>query len=260
VTRFATWNVNSLKVRQERVEQWLADIEPDIVCMQETKLADSAFPQLAFESLGYSAVHHGEGRWNGVALLSREGLVDVTFGFADDAEPDHEARLMTATCDGIRIVNIYVPNGRSLDSDHYVYKLSWLERLNAHLRTVAAPGDDVIIAGDFNIAPADADVYDPAVYVGTTHTSGPERDQLDALLDFGLIDMFRQHHPDAQRVFSWWDYRAGDFHEGRGMRIDLVLASASVAARAEWMIIDRNARKGKLPSDHAPLVLDLADR
>ena len=257
MTRFATWNVNSLKVRQERVEQWLADIAPDVVCLQETKLADSAFPELAFASMGYSAVHHGEGRWNGVAMLSRDGLDDVSFGFADGAEPDPEARLMTAVCRGIKIVNVYVPNGRALDADHYQYKLAWLDRLAAHVASVATPGDDVIVAGDFNIAPADADVYDPARFVGTTHTSPPERDRLGALIDWGLTDVFRQQHPSASKVFSWWDYRAGDFHQGRGMRVDLVLASASVAARTEWMIVDRNARKGQLPSDHAPVVVDI---
>jgi len=259
VTRFATWNVNSLKVRQERVDQWLADIAPDIVCMQETKIADSAFPQLTFEAMGYESAHHGEGRWNGVAILSRKGLTDVSFGFADGGPPDAEARLMTATCDGIRIVSAYVPNGRSLDADHYQYKLQWLDRLGAHLDEVASPGTDVIVAGDLNIAPADADVYDPAKYIGTTHTSEPERARFTSLLDWGLTDVFRQEHPDAPKVFSWWDYRAGDFHEGRGMRIDHVLASASVAARTEWIIIDRNARKGKSPSDHAPIVVDLAD-
>jgi exodeoxyribonuclease-3 len=258
--RFATWNVNSLKIRQERVEQWLTDIGPDVVCMQETKITDSAFPQLAFEAMGYAAAHHGEGRWNGVAVLSRQGLDDVTFGFTDDDEPDGEARLMTATCGGIKVINVYVPNGRALDADHYQYKLGWLDRLARHVANVAQPGDDVIIAGDFNIAPGDPDVYDPEKYIGTTHTSPPERDRLGTLLDWGLTDVFRQQHPDAMKVFSWWDYRAGDFHEGRGMRIDLVLASRSVADRAEWMVIDRNARKGKSPSDHAPLVLDLADR
>ena len=259
VTRFATWNINSLKVRQERLEQWLADVQPDVVCLQETKLADSAFPQLAFESLGYSAAHHGEGRWNGVAVLSRKGLDDVSFGFVDDDPPDAEARLMTATCDGIRIVNVYVPNGRALDADHYQYKLAWLDRLTTHLDRVAEPGVDVILAGDFNIAPADADVYDPAKFVGTTHTSEPERERLSRLLDWGLEDVFRQRYPEAVKTYSWWDYRAGDFHQGRGMRIDLVLASRSVRRRVEWIVIDRNARKGQLPSDHAPIVVDLAE-
>ena len=257
--RFASWNVNSLKVRQERVEQWLADIAPDVLCMQETKIADSAFPQLTLEAMGYQAAHHGEGRWNGVAILSRRGLDDVSFGFADGAEPDSEARIMTARCDGITVVTVYVPNGRALDADHYVYKLAWLDRLVAHVRAVAAPGDPVIVAGDFNIAPTDADVYDPAVFVGATHVSEPERSRLQALVDGGLVDVFRHHHPDAAGVYSWWDYRRGDFHEGRGMRIDLVLASPSVVARTRWCVIDRNARKGQLPSDHAPVIVDLDD-
>jgi len=254
--RFATWNVNSLNARQERVEQWLADIAPDVVCLQETKLADAAFPQLTFEAAGYAAAHHGEGRWNGVAILSRAGLDDVSFGFADDDEPDTEARLMTATCGDIVVVNVYVPNGRALDADHYQYKLRWLDRLATHVSTVA---DDrpVIVAGDFNIAPADVDVYDPDAFVGETHVSPPERAKLAALVDGGLIDVFRQIHPDATRVFSWWDYRRGDFHQGRGMRIDLVLASPTVAARATWCVIDRNARKGQSPSDHAPVIVEL---
>jgi exodeoxyribonuclease-3 len=259
VTRFSTWNVNSLNVRQQRVEQWLDDIAPDIVCMQETKLADDAFPQLSFEALGYSAVHHGEGRWNGVAILSRKGLDEVSFGFADGGDHDAEARLMTARCDGITVINVYVPNGREVGADHYQYKLAWLERLGAHVDAVVTPGDAVIIAGDFNIAPTDADVYDPAAFEGATHVSEPERARLQALEQRGFVDVFRHHHPDATRVFSWWDYRRGDFHEGRGMRIDLVLASEPVVKRSEWCIIDRNARKGQQPSDHAPVIVDLAD-
>lgn len=256
--RFATWNVNSLNARQERVEQWLADVAPDVLCLQETKLADSAFPQLSFEAAGYAAAHHGEGRWNGVAILSRAGLDDVSCGFADDDEPDNEARLMTAMCDGIVVVNVYVPNGRALDADHYQYKLRWLDRLAAHVDAVA--GDrPVIVAGDFNIAPADVDVYDPQAFVGETHVSEPERAKLAALMDRGLIDVFRHVHPDAARVYSWWDYRRGDFHQGRGMRIDLVLASAAVAERTAWCVIDRNARKGQSPSDHAPVIIDLTD-
>ena len=207
MTRLATWNINSVKVRQERLEQWLTDVAPDVVCLQETKVADSAFPQLAFEALGYAAAHHGEGRWNGVAILSRKGLEDVSFGFADGAPPDAEARLMTATCDGIKIINVYVPNGRALDADHYQYKLGWLDRLAAHLDAVAQPDEPVILTGDFNIAPADADVYDPAKYIGTTHTSEPERSRLSTLLEWGLTDVFRAQHADAQQVFSWWDYR-----------------------------------------------------
>ena len=258
--RFATWNINSLNVRQERVEQWLADVQPDVVCLQETKLADDAFPQLAFEAMGYSAAHHGEGRWNGVAILSRVGLDDVSFGFADGAEPDAEARLMTARCDGITVVTVYVPNGRALDADHYQYKLAWLDRLHAHLDAVAAPGDPLIVAGDFNIAPTDDDVYDPAAFVGQTHVSQPERARAAVARSTAASPTCSATStPMPPSVFSWWDYRRGDFHEGRGMRIDLVLASAPVVERTEWCIIDRNARKGKQPSDHAPVIVDLAD-
>ena len=244
--RFVTWNVNSLRARQERVEEWLREVEPDVVCLQETKLADDAFPALAFHALGYESAHHGQGQWNGVALLSRVGIADVVANFAAGIEPDPDARIITATCGGVRVSSCYVPNGRSLDDDHYQYKLSWLDRLRAHLAADSSPGGDVIVAGDFNIAPTDVDVYDPKKFDGATHVSEPERERLRALIDWGLVDLFREQHPDAASVYSWWDYRAGDFHQGRGMRIDLVLGSASVAQRCSWAAIDRNARKGTL--------------
>ena len=256
--RFATWNVNSLNVRQQRVEQWLSDVAPDVVCMQETKLADEGFPHLAFEALGYESAHHGEGRWNGVGILSRAGLTDVVNGFADGGDPDDEARIITARCGDLVVVNVYVPNGRALDADHYQYKLRWLGRLAAHVEHVAGPDDNVVIAGDFNIAPADIDVYDPSAFVGQTHVSPPEREALTALMGDRFVDVFRQRHGDVSSVFSWWDYRRGDFHEGRGMRIDLVLATQALAARVGWVVIDRNARKGTQPSDHAPVVVDFA--
>jgi exodeoxyribonuclease-3 len=254
--RFATWNINSLRVRQPRVEAWLAEVQPDIVCMQETKLPDDGFPALAFEALGYTTAHHGQGQWNGVAVLSRIGITDVVAGFADGDPPDPEARLVSATCGGIRVSSIYVPNGRGLDQDHYQYKLQWLARLRRHVQETTTPSQPVVVAGDFNIAPTDIDVYDPSKFLDTTHTSPPEREALAALEGWGLEDVFRRYY-DAGSCFSWWDYRAGDFHEGRGMRIDLVLATAPVAAASRWCVIDRNARKGKLPSDHAPVVVDL---
>jgi exodeoxyribonuclease-3 len=256
--RFATWNVNSLKARLERVEQWLGDVAPDVVCMQETKLADDAFPALTFESLGYSCAHFGQGQWNGVAILSKVGLRDVVANFAPGIAPDDDARVLSATCGDIRVTSVYVPNGRGLEHDHYQYKLGWLERLRTHLEVDSRDGDEVVVAGDFNIAPDDRDVYDPAAFVGGTHVSPPERERLAAIEAWGLVDVFREQH-DAAGVYSWWDYRAGDFHQGRGLRIDLVLASPAVARRAEWCVIDRNARKGKLPSDHAPVVVDLRD-
>jgi exodeoxyribonuclease III len=256
--RLVTWNINSLRARVERVEEWVAEVRPDVLCLQETKLADDAFPALTFEAMGYECAHFGQGQWNGVAILSRVGLDDVVANFAGDIEPDPDARLLTATCGGMRVSCCYVPNGRSLDDDHYAYKLSWLDRLLDHVGRGSAPTDDVVVTGDFNIAPTDVDVYDPRKFVGATHVSQPERDRLAALCDWGMTDLFRRQHPDADRVYSWWDYRAGDFHQGRGLRIDLVLATPSVADRLEWAVIDRNARKGKQPSDHAPVIVDLA--
>lgn len=254
--RIVTWNVNSLKARLPRVEEWLADVQPDVVCMQETKLADDAFPALTFASLGYETAHHGQGQWNGVAILSRVGLTDVVANFADGEPADAEARLITATCGGVRITSVYVPNGRSLDHDHYQYKLRWLARLRAHVASQGSPGDPMVVTGDFNIAPTDLDVYDPRKFVDATHVSPAERAELAALCDWGFTDLFRQHHSDG-KLYSWWDYRAGDFHMGRGLRIDLVLGTRPVAERCRFSIIDRNARKGQSPSDHAPVIVDL---
>lgn len=256
--RVVTWNVNSLKARLPRVEAWLADVRPDVVCLQETKMADDAFPSLFFSSLGYDSAHVGEGRWNGVALLSRVGISDVIAGFADGEPPDPEARLITATCGGVRVSSVYVPNGRAIDHDHYRYKLAWLGRLRAHLEAICTPADAVIVAGDYNIAPTDDDVWDIAKLAGSTHVTPAERARLSELEAWGLTDLFRRVRPEPH-LFSWWDYRAGDFHQGRGMRIDLLLGSASVAERVRFAVVDRNARKGDQPSDHAPVVVDLAD-
>jgi len=256
--RFATWNVNSLKVRLPRVEEWLGEVQPDVLAMQETKMSDDAFPALTFQALGYDTVHFGQGQWNGVALLSRVGLERPVYNFAPGVEPDTEARIVTATCGGVRVSSVYVPNGRALDNDHYRYKLSWMSRLVEHLSVDTRPEDDVIVMGDFNIAPDDRDVWDPSKYVGATHVSEPERSALAAVEQWGMSDLFRQHH-DAGSLFSWWDYRGGDFHQGRGMRIDLVMGTQSVSKRCGFAIIDRNARKGQQPSDHAPVVVDLDD-
>lgn len=256
--RIATWNVNSLRARLPRVEEWIADVRPDVLCLQETKMAEDAFPHLAFEQIGYECVHHGQGQWNGVAIVSRVGLDDPVRGFADGAEADPEARLVTATCGGIRVSSVYVPNGRSLDDPHYAYKLAWMKRLLAHLDVNESSGADVIVTGDFNIAPDDRDVYDPAKFVGATHVSDAERASLRALETWGLVDLFRRLH-DQGGLYSWWDYRSGDFHQGRGLRIDLVLGTDSVARRTRWSIVDRNARKGQQPSDHAPVLVDLDD-
>lgn len=255
--RLATWNVNSLKVRLPRVEEWLADVQPDVVCMQETKLADEAFPALTFGALGYECAHFGQGQWNGVAILSKVGLDDVATNFVT-GPADADARIISARCAGIDVTSVYVPNGRSLDNPHYQYKLAWLAQLKQHVAARATPDQPVVVTGDFNIAPTDADVYDPSKFVDATHTSPAERQLLADLCDWGLVDLFRTQRSE-DKIYSWWDYRAGDFHQGRGLRIDLVLGSAPVAERLEWTVIDRNARKGQSPSDHAPVIVDLAD-
>jgi exodeoxyribonuclease-3 len=259
--RLVTWNVNSLKARQERVEEWLVQCQPDVVCMQETKLADAAFPYLTFQSLGYEIAHNGTGRWNGVAIASRVGLDDVTLGFGavecptfegDELEP----RLVTATCGGVRVSSVYVPNGRGLADPHYEYKLAWLAALRDDIAATNKPDAPVAVCGDFNIAPEDKDCYDPKKFLTDTHTSPRERAALAAICEWGFVDAFRLKH-DAERLYSWWDYRAGDFHQGRGLRIDLVLVSNVLADKVSFALIDRNARKGKQPSDHAPVIVDI---
>jgi exodeoxyribonuclease-3 len=256
--RIATWNVNSLKARLPRVEEWLVQARPDVLCMQETKLSDDAFPAMTFGGLGYEAVHHGEGRWNGVAILSRVGIAEVVDGFADGGDQDPEARLLTATCGGVRVSTVYVPNGREVGHDHWHYKLGWLTRLRAHLAAVADAEQDVVVCGDFNVAPDDRDVWDATACHGGTHVSPQERAALGEVLEWGLVDTLRTRYDEAA-LFSWWDYQAGAFHKHLGMRIDLLLASRPLADRLRWTIVDRNGRKGTKPSDHAPLVAEFAD-
>jgi exodeoxyribonuclease-3 len=274
--RIATWNVNSLKARLDRVEEWLGIASPDVLLMQETKLSDEAAPVMPFTMAGYELAHHGQGRWNGVAIASRVGITDVVSNFGDGPVvaapgsaggpgPDEaaddglgpEARMISARCGGIRVVSIYAPNGRALDTPFYEGKLAWYDRLSRWLEETQDPADDIIIGGDFNVAPDDLDVYDPLAYVGTTHVSPPERAALARLRDWGLVDVVRPFHPEAG-FYTWWDYRAGNFHKNLGMRIDHLYASRSVAARVTAAERDRDARKGKLPSDHAPLYVDLA--
>jgi exodeoxyribonuclease-3 len=255
--RVATWNVNSVKQRVPRLLPWLDQRRPDVVCLQETKLTDDAFADLLTDELagrGYEIAHHGEGRWNGVAILSKVGLDDVIRGVEGaPGFPEPEARAVAATCAGVRVQSVYVPNGRVPDSDHYRYKLAWLEALRS---LVAAGPADAIVCGDMNIAPTDADVFDPEAYVGQTHVTPPERAALAALQSAGLRDVVRDRWPD-RRVFTYWDYRAGMFHQDLGMRIDLVLATSSVAERVRAAWVDRHARKGTGPSDHAPVIVDL---
>ncbi len=254
--RLATGNVNSLTARLPRVTEWVGAHEPDVLCLQETKQADAKFPSDAFSALGYESAHHGDGRWNGVALLSRIGLADVARGFGTP-EDAHGCRIIAATCGGTRVHSVYVPNGRSLDSEYYAFKLEWLARLRDLLDETTRRGESVAVCGDFNVAPDDGDVWDPAQLVGMTHVSEPERAALRHVEAWGLTDVFRRFNDPG--VFSWWDYRSGDFHQGRGMRIDLVLLSADLAARARGAFVDRDARKGQKPSDHAPVVVDLSE-
>ena len=255
--RVATWNVNSVKQRLPRLLPWLDERQPDVVCLQETKLADAAFTELLGAEAaqrGYEIGYYGEAQWNGVAILSRVGLDDVVTGVAGaPGFPNPEARAVSATCDGIRVYSLYVPNGRTPDSDHYHYKLAWL----AALRDVVAAGPaDVMLCGDMNIAPTDADVFDPEAYIGQTHVTDPERAALAELQDVGLHDVVRDKWP-TERVFTYWDYRAGMFHQDLGMRIDLVLAGGAVPGRVRAAWVDRHARKGTGPSDHAPVIVDL---
>ncbi|MBP1705380.1 MAG: xthA [Chloroflexi bacterium] len=272
--RIATWNVNSLKARLDKVEWWLGRASPDVLLVQETKLTDADAPALAFVAAGYELLHHGEGRWNGVAIASRVGIAEPMTNFGDgpvrdtgpgatvslaeeDTNPLDEARMVSAVCGGVRVVSLYAPNGRVVGSPFYLGKLRWFERLRRWLDETMDPAEPLVLGGDLNVAPADADVWDPAAAHGGTHVSEPERVAFRSLLDWGLVDTYRAHHAEPGR-FTWWDYRAGNFQRNEGMRIDHLLASAPVAERVVAVEIDREARKGQpTPSDHAPLVMDL---
>jgi exodeoxyribonuclease III len=266
--RIATWNVNSLKARLEKVTWWLERAKPDVLLMQETKLTDDDVPRVVFEAAGYEVAHHGEGRWNGVAIASRVGVSDVVTNFGEplrppktpdvsDDEPLAEARMISASCGGVRVVSIYAPNGRVLDSVFYQAKLTWYGRLARWLAEACDVGGALVMGGDFNVAPEDADVWDPTACHGGTHVSPPERTAFARLCEWGLVDAYRLHHREPGR-FTWWDYRAGNFHKNFGMRIDHLLVTKSVAPRVVAAEIDREARKGKpTPSDHTPLVIDL---
>ena len=266
--RIATWNVNSLKARLEKVSWWIERAKPDVLLMQETKLADAEAPHVMFQSLGYELAHHGEGRWNGVAIATRIGISDIVTNFGEplapprtpdvsDDEPLAEARMISGVCGGVRLVSLYAPNGRVLNSPFYEAKLAWYERLARWLAETQDPHQGLCLGGDFNVAPADADVWDPTACHGGTHVSERERSAFRKLCDWGLTDAYRLKHSEAGR-YTWWDYRAGNFRKNFGMRIDHLLVTSSVAKRTLWSEIDREARKGKpIPSDHAPLVIDL---
>lgn len=266
--RIATWNVNSLNARLEKLDWWLARAEPDVLLMQETKLSDDDAPHEELARQGYVLAHHGEGRWNGVAIASRIGIADVVTHFGQplspaktdetgDDEPAAEARMIAAVCGGVRVVSIYAPNGRSVGSPFYAAKLTWFERLSRWLREARSPSEPLVVGGDFNVAPSDGDVWDPAACHGGTHVSAPERAAFEGLLDWGMVDAYRLRHSEPER-YTWWDYRAGAFQKNFGMRIDHLLVTHPLAERVVLAEIDREARKGKpVPSDHAPLLIDL---
>jgi exodeoxyribonuclease-3 len=256
--RLATWNVNSALVRLPRLLPWLDERAPDVVCLQETKLTDEQFAENFDGPLaerGYRVAHVGEGRWNGVALLSKVGLDDVERALPDvpSFNDKVEARAVTATCGGLRVTSVYVPNGRSPGDPHYAYKLEWLAALRA---AVSKPGS-AVVAGDMNIAATDADVWNPALFTESTHVTPPERKALADLIGVGLHDVVRDRWPDEPHLYSYWDYQKGRFHQDQGMRIDLVLAGDDPAGRVAAAWVDRQARKGKGPSDHAPVIVDL---
>jgi len=260
--RLATWNVNSLKARLDRVLAWTAVHQPDVLCMQETKLSDAQAPIMAFKALGYDLVHHGPGRWNGVAIASRVGISDVVAGIpASDGWTDDGGRFLAATCGSMRVATVYVPNGRVVDTEPYFAKLEWLDRLAGWLTTVEA-ATELAICGDYNVAPTDEDVWDAAAAHGATHVSPRERAAVARLREWGMFDIVRRFHPEPG-FFTWWDYRAGHFHKNFGMRIDHVYLSPALAPRAIAAERDRDARKPStypgIPSDHAPLIVDFAD-
>ena len=258
--RIATWNVNSIQARLPRLVEWLDLASPDVVCLQETKCANDTFPSDGIEERGYEIAAHGDGRWNGVAILSRVGLADVVRGLrGEPGYPDPgtlEARAIGATCGGVRLWSVYVPNGREPGHAHYAFKLGWLAALRGTVAGELPSDSPYAVCGDFNVAPTDADVWDPAVFVGSTHVTPPERQALADLRAAGLADVIPRPLK-YDRPYTYWDYRAGNFHKNLGMRIDLVYANPRFAEAVTDAYVDREARKGKGPSDHAPVVVDL---
>jgi exodeoxyribonuclease-3 len=250
--KLASWNVNSVRARYGRLVAWLAEQTPDVVCLQETKVEDDAFPTLELRALGYETVLFGQRTYNGVAILSRARLTNVMRGFGD-GDGDAQSRFITASVHGMRIASVYVPNGQAVGSEKFQYKLSWLQRCHAWLMRTARPDEPVLLCGDFNVAPEDRDVHDPLAWKDQVLCHPDERAALARIRSFGLEDLFRRHHPEAG-FYSWWDYRQLSFPKNRGLRIDHLFGTAAVAARCQDVVIDRDARKGKEPSDHAPVV------
>jgi len=258
--KLVTWNVNSLGARMPRLLEFLETQAPDIACLQETKVAGDAFPTGELRAAGYESVHHSAGRWAGVAILARAGLElrDRAAGLPGERNAD-EARWIEATVDGLRVASVYVTNGRAVGTPTFDEKLAFLDAMAARAGALGAGDAPLLVAGDFNVAPADVDVYDPQAFVGSTHVTGDERARLRAIMERGgLVDAYRAVHGEEEVGFTWWDYRQGHFHRKMGLRIDLALVSARLAPRLRHVGIVRDFRKGKKPSDHAPLVVELA--
>jgi exodeoxyribonuclease-3 len=249
--QIVTWNVNSLRVRLPQLLDWLGANQPDILALQETKLLDAAFPAAEIAAAGYQVAFNGQKTYNGVAILARAPLRESVLEIP--SFDDHQRRVLAVTCGGVRVVNLYVPNGQAPGSDKYDYKLRWLKALRVWLRAELAQYPQLLVLGDFNIAPEDRDVHDPQAWAGSVHVSAAEREALGDLLQIGFADVFRQFDQPPQ-TFSWWDYRAGSFRRNNGLRIDLILASTQLAPRCTGCRIDRLARAGERASDHAPVI------
>ncbi len=253
--KIVTWNVNSIRTRLERAIAWIEQNEPDVLCLQEIKVVDDAFPRDAFESLGYHVETFGQKTYNGVAFISRAPAEDVVRGIPDDEE-DAEARVIAGTFAGVRVVGVYVPNGKRVESEFFPYKIGWLNRLLASIRAAHEPSDPVVLLGDFNIAPDERDVHDPELWKGKVHFHPLEHATLRAFFDWGFGDLLRKHHDEAG-LYTWWDYRAGGFQRNKGLRIDLVLGTTPMWDRCVGVEIDRDERKERKdskPSDHVPVV------
>jgi exodeoxyribonuclease-3 len=250
--KIASWNVNSIRAREERLLRWLEKEQPDALCLQELKVQDEGFPHGDIEGLGYHAVVHGQRTYNGVAILSRTEPTRAVPGMDDDVE-DPQARLIEATIDGVRILSAYVPNGKEVGSEKYQYKLDWMQRLYDRLLRTAAPSDLIVLCGDMNVAPDDRDAAHPEKWRDSVLCHEAAREALERIRNWGLVDVVRKHHPEGG-VFSWWDYRMLAFPKGEGLRIDHILATEPMAARCVQARIDRDERKGKKPSDHAPVI------
>ena len=262
--KIATWNVNSLRVRMPRFLPWLVEVQPDIVCLQETKLDDKNFEKECrkdIEKLGYETAHYGKGGYNGVAVLSRVGIKNIQNGFSIEDKDgnqidDPDARVIWADCGDTRVASSYIPNGRELGHSHYFYKLDWLGWLKKQVEKELKDNKHLVVVGDFNVAPADIDVWDKKVFEGMTHTSPEERKAWKAVVSAGLEDVFRSRYPKMEKLYTYWDYQQLRFPKHQGIRIDHILASKTLAEKLKWIIVDRNARKGEKPSDHAPVVAD----